>query len=125
MLLVKEMSFPVFQLLELNCLGVYWNSCDQPIATLDAQTMIVSGVGGGGGGGDEGGEVGWVGGGGGGGGGGDEGRGVELSGCVLEFLLPAHCHLGCSDHDCELVRGGGVGSGWGELSGGNEGGGGG
>ena len=60
MLLVKEMSFPVFQLLELNCLGVYWNSCDQPIATLDAQTMIVSWGGGGGGGGgvDEGGEEG-------------------------------------------------------------------
>ena len=50
----------------VNCLGVYWNSCDQPIATLDAQTMIVS----------------WLEGGAGAGGGG----GGELSWCVLEFL---------------------------------------
>ena len=29
-------------MVELNCLGVYWNSCDQSIASLDTQPMIVS-----------------------------------------------------------------------------------
>ena len=35
------MSLPM-KLVELNCLGLYWNTCDQSITGFETSTMIVS-----------------------------------------------------------------------------------